>query len=108
MSVQTPLFDFGKVLANTATSGSNVQTLDFDKPLANTAISGSNVQTLEQQVHAWLNRTPEEVEAGRAELLASSREPRPLPPGKTLEEVVVGQVPGSETEEEIIALLKDL
>lgn len=68
----------------------------------------STPQTLEERIQAWLNRSPEEIEAARAEVLAASRPPRPLPPGKTLEDVIVGQIPGDETEEELIAMLKDL
>lgn len=64
-------------------------------------------RTLEERMQAWQNRSPEEIEAARAELELTVRKARPLPPGKTLEDVIVGQIPGDETEEEITALLKD-
>jgi len=51
---------------------------------------------------AWLtNRTPEEIAAARARVLATASIPRPLPPGKTLIEAVEGTWPGNETDAEI-------
>jgi len=55
-----------------------------------------------------MGRTPDEIARVRARVLASSPEPRPLPPGKTLEDVIVGEWPGDETDDEIDAALKDL
>ncbi|MGH9798832.1 MAG: hypothetical protein ACRD82_00565 [Blastocatellia bacterium] len=55
-----------------------------------------------------LNRTPEERERDRAELYAASRPPRPLPEGKTLLDVVYGQWPGDETDEEVFEALRKL
>jgi hypothetical protein len=55
-----------------------------------------------------MNRTPEEILAARERAFAASTPPRPLPPGKTLEEVVCGQWPGDETDEEIRDLLRKL
>lgn len=55
-----------------------------------------------------MNRTPEEIEAARAAIFAASRPPRPLPPGKTLEDVVCGQWPGDETDEEIRDLIRKI
>jgi hypothetical protein len=54
------------------------------------------------------NRTPEEVLAAREAIFAASRLPRPLPPGKTLEDVVCGQWPGDETDEEIRVLIRKI
>jgi hypothetical protein len=53
-------------------------------------------------------RTPEQVLADRADVLAGSRKAKPLPPGKTLRDVVVGQWPGDETDEQIRAALDEL
>jgi hypothetical protein len=55
-----------------------------------------------------MNRTPEEIEADREKAFAASRPPRPLPPGKTLEDVVCGQWPGDETDDEIRDLLRKI
>ncbi len=54
------------------------------------------------------NRTPEEIAETRRRIYAMSPEPRELPPGKTLEDVIVGQWPGDETDEEISEALRDL
>ena len=54
------------------------------------------------------SRTPEQVLADREEILRSSPPPRPLPPGKTLADVVVGTWPGDETDEEIFEMLEKL
>lgn len=54
------------------------------------------------------DRTPEQMLADRAEVLAKSRKAKPLPPGKTLRDVVVGQWPGDETDEQIRAALEEL
>ncbi len=53
------------------------------------------------------NRTPEEVLAAREAILAKSTPPRPLPPGKTWIDMVVGQWPGDETDEEIEEWLRN-
>jgi hypothetical protein len=55
-----------------------------------------------------LNRTPEQIAADRARILAGSPEPRPLPPGKTLEDVIVGALRDDDSEEEILAALEEI
>ena len=64
--------------------------------------------TLEHAVAAMQNRTPEQIAATRARILALTPPPRPLPPGKTLEDVIVGKWPGDETDEQIQAALDEL
>ena len=54
------------------------------------------------------NRTPDQVAADCDRLLALSPPPRPLPPGKTLADVVVGMWPGDETDEQIREALEKL
>ena len=54
------------------------------------------------------NRTHEEIMADRARVLAASPPPRPLPEGKTLEDVISGKWPGNETDDEIAAALREL
>lgn len=61
-------------------------------------------EALAQAVH----RTPEEIMAARERILSSSPSPRELPEGKTLEDVVVGQWPGDESDEQIFEALKKL
>jgi hypothetical protein len=59
-------------------------------------------------IRRFLNRTPEEIQAARERILANSQPPRPLPEGKTLEDVVCGTWPGDETDEEILDMLERL
>jgi predicted DNA-binding antitoxin AbrB/MazE fold protein len=57
----------------------------------------------------WLkNRTPEEIQRTRDELMRASRPARPLPPGKTLDDIVRGKWPGDETDEQIREALEHL
>ena len=57
----------------------------------------------------WLaNRTAEEKAQTLAELLAASRPARPLPEGKTLADVLEGQWPGDETDEQVREALERL
>jgi len=63
---------------------------------------------LDDAVRAYLNRTPEQIAAAREAVMRTALPPRPLPPGKTLEDVVVGMWPGDETDEEIFAALERL
>ena len=63
---------------------------------------------LQKAMAKLLNRTPEEIEATRTRLLAASRPPRPLPAGKTFVDVVCGQWPGDETDEEVFEALREL
>jgi hypothetical protein len=63
---------------------------------------------LQEAIDAWNQRTPEQIAADRADVLAGSRKPRPLPPGKTLNDVFAGAWPGDETDEQIFAALEEL
>ena len=55
------------------------------------------------------NRTPEQIFAAQCRALAQLPPPRRIPPsGKTLADMVSGKWPGTETDEEIIAALKEL
>jgi predicted DNA-binding antitoxin AbrB/MazE fold protein len=63
---------------------------------------------LEQAIRELTSRTPEEILADRERLLAKARPGRPLPPGKTLADVVEGQWPGDETDEEIRIAMEKL
>lgn len=63
---------------------------------------------LDHAIAKLLSRTPEEVEQARERILRASRPPRPLPEGKTFVDVVCGQWPGDETDEEVFEALKRL
>lgn len=54
------------------------------------------------------NRTSEEIEQTRARIFQEMAPPRPLPEGKTLRDVIGGQWPGDETDEEVLEALKRL
>lgn len=64
--------------------------------------------TLVAAIARMNSRTPEEIAAARKRILDSTPEPQPLPEGKTLAEVIVGQWPGNETDEEILEALRKL
>jgi hypothetical protein len=66
------------------------------------------IEASEAGARYYLDRTPEQLEADRAELLRNARRARPLPPGKTLADMVVGKWPGDETDEEIRKALEEL
>jgi bifunctional DNA-binding transcriptional regulator/antitoxin component of YhaV-PrlF toxin-antitoxin module len=59
-------------------------------------------------IASMINRTPEQVAKDRASLMAMTSPARPLPPGKTLADVICGQWPGYETDEQIYAALEEL
>ena len=63
---------------------------------------------LDLAVRQLTNRTPEQIAIDRERVLALSPPPRPLPPGKTLADVVVGQWPGDETDAQIRDALERL
>ena len=63
---------------------------------------------LERAIERMKNRTPEEVEETRKRILEASRPARPLPEGKTIFDVICGQWPGDETDEEIAEALRKL
>lgn len=55
-----------------------------------------------------MNKTPEEKAAARTRLYQQSRAPREIPEGQTLNDVVYGKWPGTETEDEILEALEKL
>ena len=56
---------------------------------------------LTEAVNKLINRTKAEMLASRARVMKTVRLGRPLPEGKTLADVVEGQWPGDETDEQI-------
>ena len=57
----------------------------------------------------WLgSRTPADIEETRRRLFSHSPQPRPIPDGKTLSDMVEGKWPGDETDEEVHAALERL
>lgn len=63
---------------------------------------------LEREIRWLTSRTPEEIMKAREELLKASRPARPLPPGKTLSDMVEGKWPGDETDDQIREALERL
>ena len=59
-------------------------------------------------MNRWRTRTPEQILADREDLMRTARLGRPLPPGKTILDVVVGAWPGDETDEQILEALERL
>ena len=72
------------------------------------AAEPENPDALSEAIRAWINRTPDEKQAAREEIMKTARKARPLPPGKTLDDVVCGQWPGDETDEQIYEALEEL
>ena len=66
------------------------------------------METLADIVHRMTNRTPEQKLADRERLMKTARRGRPLPEGKTLDDVLRGQWPGDETDQEIRDILARL
>ena len=59
-------------------------------------------QTFEEALAGATSRTPQEVADARSRLIQASPAPRALPKGKTLEDVVMGNWPGDETDGETV------
>jgi len=64
--------------------------------------------SLAEIVRRITNRTPEQKLAHRERITQSIIPGRPLPEGKTIHDVVCGQWPGDETDEEINEMLEEL
>ena len=67
-----------------------------------------NPDALTVAVNKLINRTEAEMLASRARVMKTVRLGRPLPEGKTLADVVEGQWPGDETDEQIFEALERL
>ena len=59
-------------------------------------------------VSRWANRTPEQKRIDAEKALSRAWPARPLPEGKTLDDVVRGMWPGDETDEQITEALREL
>src|SRR5205085_696620 len=57
---------------------------------------------------AMTHRTPEQIAEAQARAMDAYEPRRPVPRGKTLADVVSGQWPGDETDDQIEAALRDL
>lgn len=68
----------------------------------------TEVDFLAQEIERRKNRTPEEIAAIRAEVMAGVRKGRELPEGKTLSDLVVGKWPGDESDDQIRVALEEL
>jgi hypothetical protein len=65
-------------------------------------------ESLEAAIQRMTSRTPAEIASVRERILAATPPPRELPEGKTIFDVVMGQWPGNETDEEIHIALEKL
>lgn len=65
-------------------------------------------ESLEAAIARMTHRSPQEIASVRERILAATPPPRELPEGKTLLEVVMGQWPGDETDEQIRTALEIL
>jgi antitoxin component of MazEF toxin-antitoxin module len=63
---------------------------------------------LERAVYAMTHRTPAQIAAAQAHAMEAYQPVRTVPPGKTLADMVSGKWPGDETDEQILAALKEL
>ncbi|MEO2089728.1 MAG: antitoxin family protein [Gemmataceae bacterium] len=63
---------------------------------------------LEREIRRLTSRTQDEIMAAREEVQKASRPARPLPPGKTLSDMVEGKWPGDETDEQVREALERL
>ena len=97
------LEDYLKELAKIA--GMPVE--DYLKELAEEDLPGRPTAQ-EKAILRWTSRTEEQILADREAVLKTSRKARPLPEGKTLDDVVCGLWPGDETDEEINKWLEEL
>lgn len=78
---------------------------------ANGAAAGeeeSDPEALSRAVLAMTSRTPEQINAAQEKAEALIKPGRPLPPGKTIFDVVAGKWPGDETDDEIARVLERL
>jgi hypothetical protein len=68
-------------------------------------------EALDEANRKMTSRTPEQIQADREALIAASRKPRPLPTGKTLEDVMKEfweRFPPAETDEEVEDALEEM
>ena len=68
----------------------------------------SNSSNLDLAILAMTGRSTEQIDQARHRMLTSNKPRRIIPIGKTLADVVFGQWPGNETDEEIEAALREL
>ncbi len=64
--------------------------------------------TLSEAVARLTNRSPEQIAQAQAQAIEAYKPLRTVPPGKTLADVVSGQWPGKETDDQINQALEEL
>lgn len=69
---------------------------------------GEGAESLEVALARMTHRTTEEIAATRESLLAATPPPRELPEGKNVLDVIMGQWPGNETDEQVFSALEKL
>lgn len=108
LTIDLPPEQEQRLRAKAAARGQDAAAFAADVLRAALAEDREEASALDQAIAAMTNRTPEQIVEKRDRLLATSPPPRPLPPGKTLEDVFVGKWPGNETDAQIQAALEDL
>ncbi len=76
---------------------------ELEPSIAEPATEGS-----EPFVSRWAYRTPEQKRIDAEKALSRAWPARPLPEGKTLDDMVCGIWPGDETDEQITEALREL
>jgi hypothetical protein len=109
MSITIELSPEREVLLRQDAEAHGMNIADYVRTLIERSIGPKSKESvLEQSLREILHRTPEEKAMMREALLAAARPAKPLPEGKTLEDMVVGKWPGDETDEVIEAALREL
>ena len=63
---------------------------------------------LQKRFYAAMHRTPEEIEESRRKFWEGVTPTRPLPEGKTLEDMFVGAIQDDRTDAEVVRLLEEI
>ena len=67
-----------------------------------------NAFSLDAGIASLNGRAPEQVLAARNRVLDAASEPLAVPPGKTVADLIMGQWPGDESDEQVAAALQAL
>jgi putative addiction module CopG family antidote len=108
VSLDDEMIQTFQAVADPTVTLEEVRTAIAKIPNAATEEEAEDPEALDRAMAKMMNRTPEEIEAARAQLFQASRPPRELPEGKTLEDMISGKWPGDETGEEVLRALEKL
>ena len=71
-------------------------------------ITDDEPDALTQAIAKLKSRAPEQIAEARDQLFQAAKPSRPLPAGQSIFDVIGGQWPGDETDEEVLAALEKL